>query len=52
MRAEPGPKPPREPPADLPPAISLLSDPPDREPASLYLEPMEVEDDPYGFTPW
>jgi len=45
-------KPPTEPPADVPPADALLPDPPAKPLRSLYLEEVESEDDPYGFTPW
>ncbi|NOZ19756.1 MAG: hypothetical protein GXP25_01570 [Planctomycetes bacterium] len=44
--------PPEKAPDDLPPAASLLPDTPGTLPRSLYLEEVEPQDDPYGFTPW
>ncbi len=43
---------PTAPPKDLPPAESLHPDPAAVAPRSLYLEDVEPEDDPYGFSPW
>ncbi|MEW6356218.1 MAG: sugar-binding domain-containing protein [Planctomycetota bacterium] len=44
--------PPEKAPDDLSSVESLLPEPPEKRPVSLYFEDVDPADDPYSFTPW